>query len=61
MILTETLATGYAMSNGISNEAFRHGYWLAPGASYLPGGLAAFLTAMGGQALAKAILREKQP
>lgn len=61
LIIAETLATGYAMSNWIENEAFRRGYWLLPGASYVPGGLAAFFTAMGGQALAKAILKERKP
>ena len=63
MILAEAVITGFAMSNGIENYGFKENIplLLEPGVSYLPGGVATFLTAIGGQALARSILRAKQP
>lgn len=63
VILAEAVITGFAMSNGIENYAFKENIpaLLKPGVSYLPGGVATFFTAIGGQALARAILRAKKP
>jgi hypothetical protein len=62
VILFESLATGYAMSNGVENYAYReYGTTLSTITSMIPGTALAGATALGFQALIKSIFRNKKP